>query len=281
MVRHDVKQWAKLCYEATDFGTHAAVSVVTRCEHSDDANGVNLDAPDLWLQVFRLGDVFGMHYALDGSDWRMVRLFRLAVSQTVKVGLEPQCPSGPGTTIDFLSFTVEPRTVTNLRLGQIIYDTGASMIYELRTYWAAPGKAEALHNRFRTLTLGIFAKHAMQVVGFWTPDPSVRMPAIWCTSWLSPIRRRRAAPGTRSAPIRNGSRGGRPASGMGRCGDPGQECHAAAHRLFAAELGSRSSAEPSSRSVRLRACTFRLYSPRGQIAFDSWQLRAVFGIMPL
>lgn len=46
------------------------------------------------------------------------------------------------------------------------------MIYELRTYWAAPGKAEALHNRFRTLTLGIFAKHGMQVVGFWTPEPA-------------------------------------------------------------------------------------------------------------
>ena len=48
------------------------------------------------------------------------------------------------------------------------------MIYELRTYWAAPGKSEALHNRFRTLTLGIFAKHGMQVVGFWTPaaDPA-------------------------------------------------------------------------------------------------------------
>ena len=46
------------------------------------------------------------------------------------------------------------------------------MIYELRTYWAAPGKSEALHNRFRTLTLGIFAKHGMQLVGFWTPDPS-------------------------------------------------------------------------------------------------------------
>jgi hypothetical protein len=46
------------------------------------------------------------------------------------------------------------------------------MIYELRTYWAAPGKAAALHNRFRTLTLRIFAKHGMQVVGLWTPDPS-------------------------------------------------------------------------------------------------------------
>ena len=45
------------------------------------------------------------------------------------------------------------------------------MIYELRTYWAAPGKLEALHRRFRTLTLGIFARHQMEVVGFWTPAP--------------------------------------------------------------------------------------------------------------
>jgi len=40
------------------------------------------------------------------------------VPQTVKVGLVAQCPSGPGTTIDFLSFTVESRTVTNLRSGR-------------------------------------------------------------------------------------------------------------------------------------------------------------------
>lgn len=45
------------------------------------------------------------------------------------------------------------------------------MIYELRTYWAAPGKAEALHQRFRGLTLGLFDRHNMQVVGFWIPDP--------------------------------------------------------------------------------------------------------------
>jgi NIPSNAP len=45
------------------------------------------------------------------------------------------------------------------------------LIYQLRTYWAAPGKCEALHERFRTLTLRIFARHGMQVLGFWTPDP--------------------------------------------------------------------------------------------------------------
>lgn len=44
------------------------------------------------------------------------------------------------------------------------------MIYELRTYWTAPGKAEALNQRFRSLTLGLFERHNMQVVGFWVPE---------------------------------------------------------------------------------------------------------------
>ena len=43
------------------------------------------------------------------------------------------------------------------------------MIYELRTYWAAPGKLEALHRRFREVTLNLFAHHGMEVVAFWTP----------------------------------------------------------------------------------------------------------------
>lgn len=46
------------------------------------------------------------------------------------------------------------------------------MIYEIRTYWAAPGKLNALHNRFRSLTLGLFKKHQMEVIGFWSPAPT-------------------------------------------------------------------------------------------------------------
>ncbi len=117
MVRHGMRQWAKLCYEATDFGTHAIVSVVTR-DYSDDANGVNLTAADVWLQILRKGDVFGMHYALDGKGWQMVRLFRLEVPASVKVGLVAQCPVGSGTTVDFLSFTIEARSVKDLRAGR-------------------------------------------------------------------------------------------------------------------------------------------------------------------
>ena len=43
------------------------------------------------------------------------------------------------------------------------------MIYELRTYWAADGKLDALNSRFRDVTLAVFKKYDMKVVGFWTP----------------------------------------------------------------------------------------------------------------
>jgi regulation of enolase protein 1 (concanavalin A-like superfamily) len=117
MIRHDEHTWAKLCFEKTDFGTTAAVSVVTR-GLSDDANGVDLAVPDLWLQACRAGDVIALHYALDGRDWRMVRIFSLPMPPSVKVGIVAQCPVGPGTTVDFLHFSVEAGLPANLRAGK-------------------------------------------------------------------------------------------------------------------------------------------------------------------
>ena len=40
-------------------------------------------------------------------------------------------------------------------------------VYELRTYYPAPGKAAALNARFREHTLGLFAKHGMTNVAYW------------------------------------------------------------------------------------------------------------------
>jgi hypothetical protein len=45
-----------------------------------------------------------------------------------------------------------------------------SRCYEIRTYYAAPGKLEELHARFRNHTMKIFKKHGMEVVGFWGPS---------------------------------------------------------------------------------------------------------------
>jgi hypothetical protein len=45
-------------------------------------------------------------------------------------------------------------------------------VFELRTYYAAPGKMEALHKRFREHTCKLFEKHGMTIVGFWSPTNS-------------------------------------------------------------------------------------------------------------
>lgn len=116
MVRQDTQHWAKLCFEATDFNTRAVVSVVTN-GMSDDANGVDVNVSDIWLQVARSGNLFAMHYSLNNRDWRMVRYFPLALSASIQIGLVAQCPVGKGATIDWLALNVESRTVGNMRAG--------------------------------------------------------------------------------------------------------------------------------------------------------------------
>ena len=44
-----------------------------------------------------------------------------------------------------------------------------SRLFEMRTYYAAPGKFEALHARFRDHTNRLFRKHGMTLVGYWVP----------------------------------------------------------------------------------------------------------------
>src|SRR5437764_6921246 len=42
-------------------------------------------------------------------------------------------------------------------------------VFEMRTYYAHPGKMEALHARFRDHTNQLFVKHGMTLIGFWSP----------------------------------------------------------------------------------------------------------------
>ena len=42
------------------------------------------------------------------------------------------------------------------------------MIYELRSYFANPGKMGALQRRFRDHTVTLFEKHGIHNVGYWT-----------------------------------------------------------------------------------------------------------------
>ena len=116
MVIQDERLWAKAVFEKSDFGTTAAVCVVTNGV-SDDANGCNIEQEEVWLQIVRAGDVFCTHYSLDGEVFYMVRLFHMPVGRTVKVGIEAQSPAGEGGLRFYSDITFEKKTVANLRAG--------------------------------------------------------------------------------------------------------------------------------------------------------------------
>jgi len=46
----------------------------------------------------------------------------------------------------------------------------AGRVFELRVYHTMPGRLPALQSRFRDHTIGIFNKHHMTSIGYWTPE---------------------------------------------------------------------------------------------------------------
>jgi regulation of enolase protein 1 (concanavalin A-like superfamily) len=95
MVMSDETCWDKFCFEFTDIGTHAVVSVVTNGV-SDDANGVDIQGNSVYLQIAKKGKLFALHYSLDGNGYKMARYFKLPVKETFKVGFVAQSPLGEG-----------------------------------------------------------------------------------------------------------------------------------------------------------------------------------------
>ncbi|WP_238653311.1 DUF1349 domain-containing protein [Paenibacillus piscarius] len=117
MVMQDLNVWAKACFELTDFDTRAVVSVVTN-QTSDDANGCNIDGKEVWLQAARSGNAFAFHYSTDGVRFDMMRFFTLPAGETVKVGLLAQAPTGEGGERRYEQYSLESRTVKNIRAGE-------------------------------------------------------------------------------------------------------------------------------------------------------------------
>lgn len=60
-----------------------------------------------------------------------------------------------------------------------------SPVYEMRTYYAAPGKLNDLGSRFRNNTTRIFEKHGMTNVGYWIPVENPDNKLIYVLSYPS------------------------------------------------------------------------------------------------
>ncbi|MBT5056958.1 MAG: NIPSNAP family protein [Gemmatimonadetes bacterium] len=59
------------------------------------------------------------------------------------------------------------------------------MIYELRTYIIPAGRMDDILDRFRSRTLGIFARHGFDLVGFWTVDDPQEGELVYLLRWAS------------------------------------------------------------------------------------------------
>lgn len=117
LIHMDPTHWIKLAFENSDATGKSIVTVVTN-GISDDANGAVLTNEDsIWLRTIKKDNVYALHWSKDGLDFKMARLSAMPVSNTVKVGIEAQCPAGQSAKHSFLFFSIDERTVIDLRKG--------------------------------------------------------------------------------------------------------------------------------------------------------------------
>ena len=69
--------------------------------------------------------------------------------------------------------------------GNSVTTLKPSPVYEMRTYYAAPGKLDDLSARFRNNTTRIFVKHGMTNVGYWIPTENPDNKLIYVLSYPS------------------------------------------------------------------------------------------------
>jgi regulation of enolase protein 1 (concanavalin A-like superfamily) len=114
----DETYWIKFAFENSDATGKSIVSVVTRLV-SDDANGAILNNSDqVWLKMIRKGNLYAMHWSLDGIKYNMCRLAAMPATEKVRIGIEAQSPVGGKAHHKFLFFSLESKTVKDLRKGE-------------------------------------------------------------------------------------------------------------------------------------------------------------------
>ena len=92
------------------------------------------------------------------------REFLTATSVTASAVLIGGCASGTGDVL-----TANHSSAAGADRSGSASGGPDSHMYELRIYSVNPGKAEALHNRFRTATLRLFKRHGVNSMGYWMP----------------------------------------------------------------------------------------------------------------
>ncbi|BCI60530.1 DUF1349 domain-containing protein [[Clostridium] leptum] len=118
LIHQDDTHWAKVCYELTGEGTHAAITMVTNGV-SDDCTGPCASGPWIWMQIARKGKVFGFYYSEDGKTFSLLRIFTIPADDKIRVGLVAQCPKGDGAEVQFADVGLYHISLSDLHNGSV------------------------------------------------------------------------------------------------------------------------------------------------------------------
>ncbi len=113
----DDRLWSKACFECTEEGEHAVVTVMTN-GLSDDANSVRIAGDAVWLRMCRKGNVISVQYSEDGADWFFVRILSIPLPEKVRLGILAQSPLGDGGEFAFRDISIEAGAPGNMRFGR-------------------------------------------------------------------------------------------------------------------------------------------------------------------
>ncbi|MBI1842358.1 MAG: NIPSNAP family protein [Verrucomicrobia bacterium] len=83
------------------------------------------------------------------------------------------------------TFFVLIGVLMSLALSNATSSAADARCYEMRIYYAAPGKLDALNARFRDHTTALFIKHGMENIGYWMPQDNKDQKLIYVLAYPS------------------------------------------------------------------------------------------------
>lgn len=117
-IRHDLKTWAKLCFELAPDGCPMVVSVVNKGGTSDDANSFATEQKEIQLRISRKGSVYAFHASLNSTDWIFIRTFSFDRDDNkLQIGFEAQSPNSAGCLVRFRDYSINDTPPADFRDG--------------------------------------------------------------------------------------------------------------------------------------------------------------------
>lgn len=104
VLKKDLKNWVKFCFEKDYTGARRVVSVVTR-DISDDSNSVEINSNKVFFKMAKAANVITLYYSMDNTKWFLVRHFQFNVTGTLQLGFLAQSPTGEQCEVKFSDIT--------------------------------------------------------------------------------------------------------------------------------------------------------------------------------